>query len=134
MSYKITFRDKSEVIVPNETGEKLKAALVSNDIPEHITLAGDVYRTSLISSVTKSNIAEANRDRPVLPPGPVYNCAPYSIQRAVMVHAMRNHEVKKLKDPAYRERMRLALRKKYPNKKWCDHHAGEHACLETANA
>lgn len=133
MSYKIITRDKTEIILPDEAGLALKEHLLSLKKPANIEIGGDMYLSSQILSVTKANLDAAQvRNAPALPQGPEYNCGPYSIQRVIHQVALRDREnwPQLVQDKAWREKTRLALRKKFPNKKWCDNKTNEHACLE----
>jgi hypothetical protein len=130
MSYKIKMRDNSEIIVPDEAGRALEEHWLGLTKPEPIEIGGNAYMSSEMRSITKSNIS-SNEPNSKQISGPKYNCAPYSIQRHIMQVAVRRNEVKKLKDESYREKIRLTLCEKYPNKKWCDHREAEHACIKT---
>lgn len=134
MSYKITLRDKSEIILPDEAGRALKDHLLSLKKPANIEIGGDMYNSSQIVSVAKANLsAGTNGGQPQIA-GPKYSCGSFSIQMMIHKIALRDKAnwSKLVKDKDWRERTRLAIRAKYPDRKFCDHIANEHACLEVA--
>jgi hypothetical protein len=59
MSYKVTFRDRSEIILPDEAGLALKDHWLSLKKPENIEIGGDGYLSSQIVSIAKTNLAAA---------------------------------------------------------------------------
>lgn len=138
MSYAITFFDKSEVIVDSAKGEKLKEAITGSNPPEHITLNGNVYKVSQITSITASSALpnvqdaikafEAQPDKQ-LAEGPQYICGSNSLQLQIIRYAHERKEIRKLKDPSYRDKVRQALLKKYPGK-YCDYKTGNHVCID----
>jgi hypothetical protein len=132
MSYKVTFRDKSEIILPDEAGLALKDHWLGLKRPENIEIGGDGYLSSQIVSIAKTNLAAANMNTPALPQGPIYSCGPYSIQNEIHRRALQHRKqwTKLVRDPRWREKTRLEIRAEDPKRKWCDHHQGEHACLE----
>lgn len=140
MSYKITFRDRTTLIVPTEVGDKLKNAMMSDESPETITLAGDVFRTSQIVSVVKSNLPTAQDQdlkRPALSSAPQYNCVLAGTSIQVAIHRAIKKQfpsdwAKRVQDKKYRDKVRQQIRMANPNKAWCDmtKEPNEHACLD----
>lgn len=47
----IILSDKSEYNVENEVGEKLKEAFIAGNLPEYVSINGDVIRTSWIGKI-----------------------------------------------------------------------------------
>jgi hypothetical protein len=132
MSYKLSFRDKTEVIVPNETGEKLKSALMRAKPPRTITIAGELYKSSEVLTIKKTNLDTGQAKAKVLEPGTDCN-TDTSIQWAVHRYIMANHKKnwkKLVKNQTFREKVRQAIIANDSDKIWCDHKAGAHACLE----
>jgi hypothetical protein len=135
MSYIVTMKDKSEIILPDEAGAKLKDYWLSLKRPTNIEILGDAFSSSLIASIKKDNIdlIKADLNQPALPAKPTHNCvlAGTSIQQAVQRVIKQKHPKdwsKYVKDMGYRNRIRLALREKYPNKSWCDSKENIHVC------
>jgi hypothetical protein len=130
MSFKIKLRDKSEIIVPDAAGEALRDHLLSLKKPANLEIGGDMYNSSQIVAITKTNLATGT-ERPQLPAGPIKNHSPNSIQLEIHRRALAQHPkdwYKYVKDKDWREKQRLSIRAEDKNRNWCDYKTGECPC------
>jgi hypothetical protein len=131
MSYKVTLRDRTEIVVPQQAGSRLKEYWLSLKRPTPIDINGEAYSSSEIVSIRRAaNAGELPLgEEKQLPAGPKYQCGEHSLQHAINKYAKQKREVSNLSDEAYRDRVRTALLAKYPNK-FCDYKTNTHVCQE----
>jgi hypothetical protein len=134
MSYTITLKDKTELTVTDKEAEEVMK-MISQKI-EFIILSGQMYSRTTIAKVEKggSHVKNVFPEAKQLNEPLKYNCvlAGTSIQLSIHRIIKQKHPKdwpKHVNNKEYREKLRLALRAKYPNKKWCDHKENEHSCL-----
>lgn len=131
MSYKVTFRDKTEIILPDAAGEILKEHLLGLKRPTNVEIGGDMYSSSLIVSVAKANLNAGPANQALAEPK--FNCVlnGTSIQAEIHRRAMQHKNWPKLvQDKAWRSRTRQEIILEDPDKEWCDYLAGAHACFK----
>lgn len=141
MSFLVTFRDKTGITVKNEDGEAIKELLLTNPKPAvNIEIAGDMWRSSEIVSVTKTedprpmseaaeawaNSASQMIDQPKEP-----ECrGEFSIQKEIhklIVDEHRSNWPGAVQNKKLRAKYRNQLLAAQPDG-WCDYKAGKCAC------
>jgi len=130
MSYKITLRDKTEMIVPDDAGQALADHLLRLKKSEYLEIAGSTYLSSHIISVAKTTLAAAGQPDNRTLQAPKYSCGQFSIEAEIHRRALRDKKnwPSLVRDKAWREKTRKEIRAEDPKREWCDHRAGTHAC------
>jgi hypothetical protein len=129
--------DKIEIIITDEQAKKISNELMDNNTDNpFIFVNNQAIKKTAIAGIFKGGMKESDlpnfNHKQIAPPK--YNCvsAGTSIQIQVRKIILAQHPKdwpKYLKDESYREKIRKSIRAKYPNKQWCDHREGEHACV-----
>ena len=127
MSYNVTFRDKTSIIISNERGDKLKEILAANK-PQMLDLEGNMYRSSEIVSVKQAIESNATLITDPFRQIEESKCkAQYSIQKEINHIALAEKNWAKLiQDTKWREQVRAQLWEQ--SDQWCDYKKGACAC------
>lgn len=133
MSYTVKFRDKTEIILSTERGEKLKAVLTQPKPPTMVEIEDKLTRVSEILSVEKAyEIAvhqPANWGEVLELTGAKRCRGQHSIQNEVNRIAQDEGDgwQQRIQNKEWREATRLALRESN-SEGWCDYKEEECAC------
>lgn len=129
MSYKITFTDRTVILVDTPTGDNIKAMQMESPAPNYFEIGKDVYK------LDKVNKIEWQPDQPTtreLSEGP--RCHGQHSIHMVIYEAYRKKIGKgeKADWKEFRQKTYDWLYEKYPNREWCDHRKGTCFCESKA--
>ena len=135
MSYTVKFRDKTEIMLSTQRGEKLKAILTQAKPPTMVEIEDKLTRVAEILSVDKVYEPEARVHQPanwgeVLELTGGKRCrGQQSIQNEINNIAKGEGDgwQQRIRDKKWREATRLTLREANPDG-WCDYREEECSC------
>lgn len=136
MSYVVKFRDKTEIMLSTERGEKLKALLMQPKPPTMVEIEDKLTRVAEILSVERAYEPELTVHQPanwgeVMQLVGGKQCkGQHSIQNEINNIAKADGDgwQQRIQDKEWREATRLELRKARPEG-WCDYKEEECACV-----
>jgi len=123
--------DKTEISLTDREAQAVERMVEQGK--EFIKIGTQLIKRSQIAQIIQGNISTPvfHEDRALN--APQYNCvnAGTSIQYEIHRRAMKHKNWPKLvRDKAWREKTRLEIRAEDPDRRWCDNHMNQHACLE----
>ena len=136
MSYTVKFRDKTEIMLSTERGERLKSILTQPKPPTMVEIEDKLTRVAEILSVEKVYEPELTVHQPrnwgkVLELTGAKRCrGQHSIQNEINNIAKSEGDgwQQRIQDKEWREATRLALRESN-SEGWCDYKEEECACV-----
>ncbi len=132
MSYQITFKDRTSVIVSTSRGDKVKELWFNDKKDTPIDIDGNAYLIGSISkveSVADSTAHNSWADEDHQLPAIKQCSSEFSIQNEINKIIRFEHPnqwAKLIQDTKYRDKLRIKLRR--TSAVWCDDRVGECAC------
>lgn len=134
MSYNVNLKDNRSYVLSDENGKDLQRKWMQSGKPFTALLGEDTVLSSLIRSISKVRVTEADRvkDGQRLLEGCI---GQYSIQQQVNNIIRERHQLdwkRKIQELKYREQIRAELRSE--TAEWCDYRHGDCACERSYRA